>query len=142
MQQQVVRRVSAEVNYIHRNWNSYTGTDVTDNVLVSASDFNSFSVIAPSNSLLPGGGGYTVSGLYNISPAKFGLPENVVNKIENYGDFSRYYDGVDVTVQGRLRSGFTLQGGTSTGRTGRMCVRPGSTVLTPRTFRVSAGFDF
>src|SRR5690606_26677113 len=42
---------------------------------------------------------------------------NVQRSANSYGDYTRYWDGFDVTVQARLANGLTLQGGTSTGRT-------------------------
>ena len=44
---------------------------VTDNFALQPSDFNSFSVVAPVDPRLPGGGGDTVTGLYNVTPDKF-----------------------------------------------------------------------
>ena len=37
-----------------------------DNLAVAASDFDPFSVTAPSDPRLPGGGNFVVSGLYNV----------------------------------------------------------------------------
>ena len=45
------------------------------------------------------------------------LPSSVQKAANAFGQYTRYWDGVDVTAQARLRNGLTLQGGTSTGRT-------------------------
>jgi len=117
IQQELLPRVSAEVGYYRRWWTSYLGTDITDNILVTAADYTQFSVTAPSDPRLPNGGGYTVPGLYNITPQAAALGQtNVVNSAEAFGTYKRYWDGFDVTVQARLRGGLTVQGGTSTGR--------------------------
>ena len=115
VQQAVLARVSVEAGYHRRSWSNFN--DVTDNVLVSASDFDSFSVTAPLDPRLPGGGGNVVAGLFNVSEAKFGISENVVRASDAFGTHKRYWDGVDVSVQARLANGLRLQGGTSTGRT-------------------------
>src|SRR5688572_4789067 len=76
VQQELLPRVSAEVGYYRRWWPIYDGADVTDNIAVAPSEFGQFSVVAPSKddadparaalgALLPNGGGYTISGLYN-----------------------------------------------------------------------------
>jgi hypothetical protein len=90
---------------------------VTDNILVAASDYSQFSVVAPSDSKLPNGGGYMVPGIYNITQAAFQRgAENVQSSTKDFGDYKRYWDGFDITAQARLRNGLTLQGGTSSGR--------------------------
>jgi hypothetical protein len=118
LQQELAPRVSVEVGYYRRWWPIYDGTDVTDNVLVGASDYTLFSVTAPSDSRLPNGGGYVIPGIYNITPAgaRAGT-ENLQRATTDFGSYSRYWDGFDLTAQARLRNGLTLQGGTSTGRT-------------------------
>jgi len=117
VQQEVLPRVSVEVGYYRRWWPIYSGTDVTDNVLVSASDYTAFSVTAPNDPRLPGGGGYVVPGIYNITPTGAAAGnENVQRAATDFGKYSRYWDGFDVTAQARLQNGLTLQGGTSSGR--------------------------
>ena len=116
VQQELLPRVSAEVGYYRRWWPIWDGADVTDNILVAPSDYSQFSVTAPSDPRLPGGGGYTVSGLYNINPDAAGRAENVRRSANSFGDYTRYWDGFDITVQARLANGLTMQGGTSTGR--------------------------
>jgi hypothetical protein len=117
VQQELLPRISAEVGYYRRWWPIWSGADVEDNILVSASDYAEFGVIAPNDSRLPGGGGYEIRGLYNINPDATGREENVQRSANSYGDYTRYWDGFDVTVQARLTNGLTVQGGTSTGRT-------------------------
>src|SRR4026209_215083 len=112
-------RVSVEAGYYRRGWPIFGGADVTDNVLVPASDYSQFAVIAPGDSRLPNGGGYQVPGIYNITQAGVAKgQENVQSAANDFGSYKRYWDGFDITAQARLRNGLTLQGGTSSGRPG------------------------
>ena len=65
---------------------------------------------------LPGGGGYTVDGLYDVSPQKFGQNDSLVSFSSQFGDQSDIYNGVDVNFNARLPRTAFLQGGLSTGR--------------------------
>ena len=65
----------------------------------------------------------------------------------NFGEMSENWQGVDVSVNARLRNGLTVQGGTSTGarasrttaRSGRRCPRPtpGTSTTRVQTTRVT-----
>lgn len=120
VQQEVAPRVSVEVGYYRRWWQHFT--DVTDNLLTTASDYNRFTVTAPADARLPGGGGYAVGPLFDITPSLFGRTftdgrfSSNIDEIEHYGNYIRNWNGVDVNVSARLRGGLTLQGGTSTGK--------------------------
>ncbi len=114
VQHELLPRTSVEVGYYRRWWQHYS--DATDNLLATAPEFDSYSITAPIDPRLPNGGGYVVGGLYDITPAKFGLNNNVVRATDSYGQDIRYWDGVDVSINARLRNGVTLQAGTSTGR--------------------------
>jgi hypothetical protein len=114
VQQQVTGRLAVDVGY-YRRW--YGDFSVTDNLSVAPSDFNSFSIVAPSDARLPGGGGQTISGLYNVSAAKFGQTNNLVTFASNYGDLIQRWQGVDVNASVRAMAGLTFQGGISTGST-------------------------
>jgi hypothetical protein len=116
VQHEVLPRVSVEIGYFRRWMNNFT---VTDNRAVGASDFTAFSVTAPADPRLPGGGGYTVSGLYNLVPAKFGQTDNFVTDAAGYGTEYMRYGGMLVNIGARPRSGLTLQGGINTGKTVR-----------------------
>ena len=80
-------------------------------------DFDRFSVAAPRDDRLPGGGGGTVGNLYDVTPTKFGQIDNLLTFADNYGEQIENWQGVDVGVKARLPRGITAQGGLSTGRT-------------------------
>jgi hypothetical protein len=84
---------------------------------VAASEFTPFSITAPSDPRLPGGGGYVVSGLYDVVPEKFGLTDNYVTDARNYGEQYQVYNGVLLNVSARPRNGLTLQGSINAGKT-------------------------
>jgi hypothetical protein len=115
VQQEVMPRVSVDVSYFRRIYGNF---NVIDDRARAASDFDQFSITAPANAALPGGGGYTIGGLYDIKPAKFSTPkDNFITFADNYGKEIEHWDGVDILVNARPRAGVTLQGGLSTGRT-------------------------
>ena len=115
VQQELAPNVSADVGYFRRWYGNFLATD---NTAVGPADFDVFSVTAPSDSRLPGGGGHTVTGLYNITPAALTRrPDNLLTFAENFGEQIERWQGVDVSINARLRGGLVAQGGLSTGRT-------------------------
>jgi hypothetical protein len=114
VQQQIAARASVEVAY-SRRW--YHGFTVTDNTIVTAADYSPYSVTAPADPRLPGGGGYQIAGLYDVSPSKSGQISNLITDSQGYGNEYQYFNGVDLTLNVRMRNGVTIQGGTSTGKT-------------------------
>ncbi|MEO8257755.1 MAG: carboxypeptidase-like regulatory domain-containing protein [Acidobacteriota bacterium] len=114
VQHEILPRVSVEAGYFRR-W--FRGFLVTDNLAVGPDDFGSFSVTAPADPRLPQGGGYTVSGLYDVNPALFGRTNNFLTFSDRYGDQYTYFNGIDVSVSARLKRDVTIQGGFSGGRT-------------------------
>ncbi len=113
VQHELMSRVSLSVGYTRRWLQNFT---VTDNLQTSAADFTPFSVTAPLDPRLPGGGGYVVSGLYNVVPAKASLVDNFRTYNPTYGNIYQVYNGVDLNVAARLRNGLQLQVGTNTGQ--------------------------
>ena len=114
VQRQIGRDMSMTVGY-YRNW--YGNFRVTDNLAVSAADFNSFCVNAPKDARLPNGGGYQVCDLYDISPAKFGQSNNLVRPAKDFGKQTQVSNFFTFALDARFASGVRFGGGIDTGRT-------------------------
>ena len=115
VQHELLARVSLDVGYYRTSYGNFV---VADNRALAPGDFDQFSIVAPRDPLLPDGGGYRVDGLFNVKPEKFSVPaDNFITYAKNFGDQTRRWDGVDVSVNARPSSSLMLQAGTSTGRT-------------------------
>jgi hypothetical protein len=112
VQQQLLNRMSIELGYYHRSFDGFT---LNDNLALAAGDLTPYGVTAPSDARLPNGGGYTISGLYDVVPTKSGQVNNLATLADKYGKEYQHFNGVDFTVSWRA-SAFTFQGGTSTGQ--------------------------
>jgi hypothetical protein len=113
VQHEVLPRASVEFGYF---WRWFHGFLVTDNLATAPSDFDKFSVVAPLDPRLPGGGGYTVSDLYNVKPALFGVTNNFVTFSDTYGNQYANFSGIDINLNARPTSNLTIQGGFNGGR--------------------------
>jgi hypothetical protein len=134
VQHEILPRLSAEVVYHRRNYSNLT---VTDQIGVGCDRFNGvqdqaacndallnytsqsydfFSVAAPTDPRLPGGGGYRILGLYDSKPTLgFGQPS-----AQTFWDARNYHwDGFDVNFNYRGPQGIFAQAGTGTSRTRR-----------------------
>jgi hypothetical protein len=129
VQHELFPRVSTEVGYFRR-WYGNLGLGTPtggsggvslvtlDDRTLSAADFDSFCIPAPSDPRLPGGGGYEVCGLYDVKSERFGLAaDNLVTFSNNYGKQIQHFNGFDASFSARLPQGILVQGGVSTGRT-------------------------
>jgi hypothetical protein len=114
VQHQIGSRSSVDVTYTRR-W--FHGFSVVDNLALEPADQTPYSIVAPLDPRLPNGGGYIVSGLYDVVPEKAGQVDNFVTTSSRFGAWSQYFNGIDVTVSMRAGSRFLLVGGTSTGQT-------------------------
>jgi hypothetical protein len=115
IQQEVLPRLSVSAGYFRRIYGNF---NVVDNEALSASDFTQYSVSVPTTASGAGSlpnAGQTIGGLFdqNINPA----PRNVVKDAATFGKQQSHWDGVDITLDARLRNGLFLQGGVSTGKT-------------------------
>jgi hypothetical protein len=113
VQHEVAPRVSATVSFVRNWWGNWY---VVDNRATSLADYTPFSIKAPLDPRLPGGGGQTISGLYNLVPSKVGQVDELAQSYKNFADQIENWQGVDVSIVARLPNGLTVQGGTSSGR--------------------------
>jgi hypothetical protein len=111
---ELVPRMGISATYIHRWWGNLL---VRQNQGVTAADFDPYCITAPVDPRLPGGGGEQICGFYDVTRAKFGVVDDVVTFVDNFGSESVVYDGVDINLNGRLPNGGLFGGGTSIGRT-------------------------
>ncbi len=113
VQQELLPRVSVNVGYFRRWFGNFLATD---NLAVQASDYNTFSVTAPADTRLPGGGGNVIAGLYDVNPALFGKTNNFIELADKVGNDAQHWNSIEINFTARVRQGLTFQGGTSTGR--------------------------
>ena len=114
IQTELAPNLSLQAGYYRRVFGNFI---VTDNLLTSPSDYDPFCITVPTDARLPGGGGGQMCGLYDLNPTKLGQVDTIQTSSSNYGKQLEHYNGVDVTVNGRLPHGGLLQGGFNMGRT-------------------------
>lgn len=110
VQRELRPRVSVELSYFRR-W--YGNFQVSNDTAYSAADFDVVSITAPSDPDLPGGGGFTIPGVYNLKPAVAleGRPDHyVVTLADRYGKQTEHWNGVDVLANARLPNSVSVQG--------------------------------
>src|SRR5262245_18339189 len=118
IQQQLFPKGAVEVGYYRRTFTQFTtGGTVTDNLNVGPNDLTPYLLTVPSDARLPGGGNYQVGPLYNLTPAAFARPQDLmIRSTKDVGDDTRRFNGVDLTFNVRNVRRFTFSGGTSTGK--------------------------
>jgi hypothetical protein len=114
VQRELLARVSVEAGYFRRWLNGFT---VIDNRARAPGDFGTFSIVAPIDSRLPGGGGYTIGGLFDPNQNVASLVDNYTTRSDLYGRQYQHYDGFMIAFNMRLLNGLTMQGGVNTGKT-------------------------
>jgi len=120
LQQELAPRLSASVGYFSRVYGNFF---VQDNENLSKSDFTQYSVMVPNLTAFGAKGtdGMTlpatdsvVTGLYD--PNILVAARNVIKSADDFGKQQHHWNGVDFSVDARLRNGLFLQGGLSTGK--------------------------
>ncbi len=113
VQQQVSQRVGVEVGYYLRWFGNF---QTTVNPILVPGAFDKFSITAPLDARLPGGGGYAINNLFNLNPAFVGLGTPYTDLSNNLGGQFEHDQFFDVSINARLKQGVLLQGGVSTGK--------------------------
>jgi len=112
VQRQIGASASVDVSYFRRWYGNFT---VVDNQLVTPADYDPFCITAPGNDPRLPVAGQQVCGFYDIKPAKNGLSQNLVRLAKHYGNQTEVYNGVDASLNWRIK-GLTLFAGLNTGR--------------------------
>jgi hypothetical protein len=112
VQREVASRISVEFAYFRRWFGNFAATD---NRALAATDFSPFSVTAPVDARLPGGGGNLIPGFLDAN--KIVAQDNYFTAAGNFGTQIQHWNGFDLTTNIRPHQGVLLQGGISTGKT-------------------------
>ena len=114
IQREIVPRVSSEFSY-WRTW--YGNFTVVDNRAENPEHFDPFSITAPRDPRLPGGGGHVIPWLYDIKPDRFGRPaDEILTSATTFGKQTEVWNGIDLTLNVRPSNGLLVQGGLTTQR--------------------------
>jgi len=113
LEHRLLKRAAVTAAYTRR-W--FRGFSVADNQALAPADLTPFSIVAPLDSRLPGGGGYSIDGLYDVVPGKAGRVDNLITDSQRFGAWRQYFDGFDAALDVRS-STVTASGGVSLGRT-------------------------
>ena len=105
--------VSLNVGYFHRAWVNFA---VVDDRAVGPDGYDTFQLAVPDDPRLPDAGGLIT--LVDLKPEAIHVLDQITTSANNFGGESESWDGVDVTIDARIDN-LLVQGGFSTGRTGR-----------------------
>lgn len=105
VQHELVERMAVTMGY-HRR--TFSNLALTDNLNLGVADWTPFTITAPLDARLPGGGGYPIE-MFTLNPAKVGAPSDNVRTYSALN--ARTYNGFDALVTARLDGGGMLLGG-------------------------------
>jgi hypothetical protein len=113
VQHELLPRLSVDLQYARR-W--YGNFRTMDDLAVGPGDYDRFTINVPSDSRLPNGGGYQLTG-FDLKPAAFALAQrNFVTLSKNYGDQTEFFNAVNFGANARLQNGLMIQAGAGTGK--------------------------
>jgi hypothetical protein len=111
VQHELFPRVAVTGGY-HRR--TYGNLAINDNVNLSPDEWSPFTITAPLDNRLPGGGGYPIT-MYTLNANKVGTPTATVRTFSTLN--GRVYNGYDVNVQARVGASAIFLGGLTHERT-------------------------
>ena len=107
--------MSAEVSYVHRTFHGFMVTDTLGRNFQT--DWVNYTIMAPADSRLPGGGNYPISVyLPNTTAATQNNLKQEKNVSSDGKEREAFYDGVNFNVNARMQNGLFVSVGTQTGR--------------------------
>jgi hypothetical protein len=116
VQHEIITRLSAELSYTRRTFHGFFVID--DLTRPGAAGFyETYTLTAPTDSRLADGGGYPIT-VFVPTVAAAAVPSRTyMTRETDFGpERDSHWDGVDFTLNARLRAGFTASFGTTTGR--------------------------
>jgi len=117
VQHELFGGVSASAAY----YRSTLGNFVTlVNTALTPADYTPYCITAPTDVRLPGGGGNTICGLYDVVEGRFGNVNNVLKLVDDAvpgAEQVEIYNGFEFSLNAKLTGGAILNGGVSLGRT-------------------------
>src|SRR6185503_4418180 len=115
LQQQVVPRVAADFSYTHRSFHGFfVSDDINRNF---ATSYESYTLTAPQDSRLAGGGGYPIVVFVPTPAANAIQPQTILRRESYFGDEREStWDGFEYAVNARLPNGLNASIGAGTGR--------------------------
>jgi hypothetical protein len=115
VQQQVLPRVAVDVGYFRRWYGNFAATV---NQAVNPASYSTFAITAPNDPRLPNAA-QVITGLFNLVPSQVGNVANYFTGSNDFGTQIQHWNGLDVSLNGRLLQNLLLQGGVSAGKTVR-----------------------
>jgi hypothetical protein len=117
IQQELLPRLSADVSFTHRTFHSFFITDDLTRRGNINSYYETYTLTAPRDPRLAGGGAYPITVFVPTAAANAVAPQRYMMREKDLGtERDSQWDGFDFTVNARLRGGLTTQIGTTTGR--------------------------
>src|SRR5262249_15721941 len=115
VQHEIIPRLSSEVSYTNRTFHGFFVTDDLNRPV--AGSYETYTLPAPVDPRLPNGGGYPITvyvptAAENAIPPKTYLPSETAFGPER----DSHWNGVDFSLNARLRGGLIASFGTTTGR--------------------------
>ena len=119
LQRQILSRISAEVGYRRRwlgnfsftnNYGTGPGCGPGQNDCITPASYTRYSIVAPLDPRLPGGGGYVVDGLYDLNDASLGT-QNYISLADDAHKATSVFQGIDYNFIVRMSDGLQFRGG-------------------------------
>src|SRR5262245_26731352 len=115
LQHEIIPRLSAELSYAHRRFHGFFVTDDLNRPV--AGSYETYTLTAPSDSRLPNGGGYPIAVVVPTAAANAIAPKTYLTNETDFGpERDSHWDGIDFTLNSRLRNGMVASFGTGIGR--------------------------